>query len=293
VAHRRLDISCIAKGPLSRPLSKGLQTSRGDKPVVFKSVKLQAIPSSLEHHFPLAQLMFHSSASLSQSTPSLMWIDDLISMASTYCQPIAYSTPHRFTIKLGFQFSEPPIPLNASRLSCAARFNLSAINLSAPLNGRGFQAAPAVGQSLLPAYIAQLSEDGETFNSENDDDDLPFVKQILASLKRAKWVVNLTSDDDDDREGDDSDFTKVSWLRTTRTARHLIRLIPPSIDRIQVADQLHSPSTALSAKVISIYCRRPHNVVYSGHTWQEEKSLGQCLWVVIIAQKSRAFRQAS
>jgi hypothetical protein len=50
------------------------------------------------------------------------------------------------------------------------------------------------------------------------------VKQILASSKRAKRVVDLTGDDDDDREGDDGDFTKVSWLRTTRTARHLVRL---------------------------------------------------------------------
>jgi hypothetical protein len=53
--------------------------------------------------------------------------------------------------------------------------------------------------------MAQLSEDGEIFDSKNDDDDdnddLPPVKQILASLKRAKQVVNLTGDDD---------FTKVS-----------------------------------------------------------------------------------
>ena len=56
--------------------------------------------------------------------------------------------------------------------------------------------------------MAQLSEDGEIFDSENDDDDLPSVKQILASSKRAKWVVDLTGDDGDDR--DDGDFTKVS-----------------------------------------------------------------------------------
>jgi hypothetical protein len=92
------------------------------------------------------------------------------------------------------------------------------MDLLAPLNGCGFQAPPAVGQSLLPAYMAQLSEDGEIFDSENDDDDdLPSVKQILASSKRAKRVVDLTGDDDDDRDGDDGDFTKVSWLGTTRT----------------------------------------------------------------------------
>jgi hypothetical protein len=74
-------------------------------------------------------------------------------MASTYYQPIAHSTPHR-SVKLGFQFSEPLTLSDASRLGCAARFNLSAMDLPAPLNGCGFQAPPAVGQSFLPAYTA-------------------------------------------------------------------------------------------------------------------------------------------
>jgi hypothetical protein len=103
------------------------------------------------------------------------------------------------------------------------------------------------------------------------------VKQILASSKRAKRVTDLTGNDGDDGEGGDGDFTEVSWLRTTRTARHLVRLIPPSlIDRIRITGQLRSPYTALSDKVTGTHCRRPHNVVYSGHTWQQEKSLGQC-----------------
>ena len=76
-------------------------------------------------------------------------------------------------------------------------------------------------------------------------------------------MIDLIGDDDDDGEDGDGDFTEVSWLRTTRTARHLVRLIPPSlIDRIQVADQLRSPFTALSGT----HRRRPHTVV-SGHTW--------------------------
>jgi hypothetical protein len=151
----------------------------------------------------------------------------------------------------------------------AARFDLSA-----PMNGR-FQAPPAVSQLLPSARTADLSEDGETLDS--DDDGLPSVKQILASSKRAKRVIDLTGDDDDYGEGGDGDFTEVSWLRTTRTARHLVRLIPSSlIDRIRVAGQLRSPYTALSAKVTGIHCRRPRNAVYGGHTWQEEKSLGQC-----------------
>jgi hypothetical protein len=112
------------------------------------------------------------------------------------------------------------------------------------------------------------------------------VKQILASSKRTKRVIDLTGDDDDDGEGGGGDFTEVSWLRITRTARYLVRLIPPSlIDHIQVADQLRSPSTALSTKVTGRHYRGPYNVVYSGHTWQEEKSLGQYPWVVIIPLK--------
>jgi hypothetical protein len=85
--------------------------------------------------------------------------------------------------------------------------------------------------------MADLSKDRENFDSDNDDNDLPFVEQILASLKRLKQVIDLTGDDDDDRGGDDGDFIEVSWLRTIRTARQLVRLIPPFvIDRIQVAN---------------------------------------------------------
>jgi hypothetical protein len=73
---------------------------------------------------------------------------------------------------------------------CAARFDLSA----PPMNGRRFQAPPTVGQLLPSARTANLSEDGETLNSDDDaddDDDLPSVKQILASLKRARRVIDL------------------------------------------------------------------------------------------------------
>jgi hypothetical protein len=90
------------------------------------------------------------------------------------------------------------------------------------------------------------------------------VKQILAFLKRAKRIINLTGDD---KEGGDGDFTEVSWLRTTRTARYLMKLISLFIDRIRVAGQLRFSYTALSDKVFSIYYRRSRNVVYGGHTW--------------------------
>jgi hypothetical protein len=46
--------------------------------------------------------------------------------------------------------------------------------------------------------------------------------QILASSKRAKRVIDLTGDDDDDGEGGDGDFTEVSW----RTVRLILSLRP-------------------------------------------------------------------
>jgi hypothetical protein len=101
----------------------------------------------------------------------------------------------------------------------------------------------------------------------SDDDNQASVKQILASSKRTKRVIDLTGDDNDDGEDGDGDFTEVSWCRTTRMARYLVRLILHSlIDRIQVAGQLGSPYIALPAKTIGTYFRRPHNVVYGGYT---------------------------
>jgi hypothetical protein len=142
-------------------------------------------------------------------------------MASIYCQPITYSYSYVFTIESGFQSSKPPTSLNTSRLGCAARFNLSPMDLPVSMNGR-FQVPPAAGQLLPSARTADLSKDREIFdsddNDDDDDNDLPSVKQILASLTRPKQVVDLTSDDDDNK-GDDGDFIEISQLRTTRTAR--------------------------------------------------------------------------
>ena len=134
------------------------------------------------------------------------------------------------------KFLKPPESYNALMFGCVASFNLSA----PPMNGCRFQAPPAVGQLLPSARTADLSEDRETLDSDNDDDDdnLPFAKQILATSKRAKRVINLTGDDDDDGEDSDNSFTEVSWLRITRTARHLIGLQSAICDRfLQLPDE--------------------------------------------------------
>ena len=109
VAHRRPNTMCCW-GPLSRPLS-GAPTLRKDRLLV--PIKLQAIPPSLEHLFSRLAYV-PSSASLSQSTHSLVWISDLISMASTCSQPIAHSYPHASIVESGFQFSKPPPSSDAS-----------------------------------------------------------------------------------------------------------------------------------------------------------------------------------
>jgi hypothetical protein len=98
------------------------------------------------------------------------------------------------------------------------------------MNGRHFQAPPAVGQPLSSACAAELSEDGEIFNSDNDDD-LPFVRQILASPKGAIEVIDLICDDDGDSESDGGSYTEVRCLRYTRTARHRVTLTSTPLDR--------------------------------------------------------------
>jgi hypothetical protein len=153
---------------------------------------------------------------------------------------------------------------------------------------------PAAGQPLLPACAAELLQDGEIFDSNNDDD-LPSVRQILASLKRVIKVIDLTRDDDGDNEGDDDNHTEVSWLRYTRTAGHRVMLISTLLDRpLPSPDQLPLPLSVISVKLTGTHSRRLHNVIYSGHTWQEETPLDQCPFMVPIApQTSAAFQQAS
>ena len=88
----------------------------------------------------------------------------------------------------------------------ATRSDLSTMDLLALMNGRGFQALPVIGQSLSPACTAELSENGEIFDSE-DDDDVPSISQIQDPPKQ---VIDLTRDDDGDCEDDDADHTEVS-----------------------------------------------------------------------------------
>ena len=150
-----------------------------------------------------------------------------------------------------------------------------------------------VGQLLSPTYAAEFSEDGEIFNSDNDND-LPSVRQILASPKRVIKVINLTYDDNSDSEGDDGNHPEINWLRYIRTAQHRVTLTSPFLtDHIQVADQLPLPPTVLPAKLTGTHRRRPLKVICSGHTWQETP-LDQCPSVVpITPQTSTALRQVS
>jgi hypothetical protein len=59
-------------------------------------------------------------------------------MASTCSQQIAHSYPHASIVELDFQFSKPPPSLDVSLFGSAARFNLSAMDVLASMDGRRF-----------------------------------------------------------------------------------------------------------------------------------------------------------
>ena len=99
-------------------------------------------------------------------------------MASICSQPITHSYPHASTVKPSFQLSKHPSSSDASLFGCAARFNLSAMDVPASIDGDPFRAPAAVGQPLSPARAAELSEDGEIFDSD-DDGDLPHPEADL------------------------------------------------------------------------------------------------------------------
>ena len=97
-------------------------------------------------------------------------------MAPICCQPIADRYRYRPIFKLGSQPPKSPVPLDAIALGCAARFKLSKLDKPASMDGRRFQAPPGVGQALSSGCVADLSEDGEIFDS--DDDGLPLPRKI-------------------------------------------------------------------------------------------------------------------
>jgi hypothetical protein len=58
-----------------------------------------------------------------------VWISSLISMASTCYQPITHSSADASIVN----FSKPLPPYDASWFGCSPRFNLSAMDLPAPM----------------------------------------------------------------------------------------------------------------------------------------------------------------
>ena len=111
-------------------------------------------------------------------------------MASTCCQ-LPTAIPYKPIFNLDFQLSKPPASSDATALGCAARFNLSPVNIPGLMHDRRFQGYPAAGQSLSSGCTANPSE----AEMSDSDDDLPSVGEIIA---RSKPTIDLTLDDDDD-----------------------------------------------------------------------------------------------
>lgn len=89
------------------------------------------------------------------------------------------------------------------------------------MSSRQFKALLAVGQLLPPAHTADLSEDGEIYDSDDDgddddndddyDDDGPSSpSQTQALSKPSKQVIDLICDDDDLSEGEDGGLLQIS-----------------------------------------------------------------------------------
>src|SRR2546423_14155472 len=120
-------------------------------------------------------------------------------MASTCYQPITDRYPYKPIFNLDFQLSKPPASLDATAFGCAARFNLSPVNMPGLMHDRRFQGLPAAGQSLSSGCTADPLEEAEM--SDSDDDDLPSARKIIA---RSKSIIDLTLDGDDDSAGDEN-----------------------------------------------------------------------------------------
>ena len=124
-------------------------------------------------------------------------------MASTCYQPIADGYPSKPNFNLNFRLSKPPASSDATALGCAARFNLSPVNIPGLMHDR--QGYPTAGQSLSSGCTAGPSEEAEM--SDSDDDDLPSVREIIA---RSKSKIDLTLDDDDDDSAGDKNAIEIS-----------------------------------------------------------------------------------
>jgi hypothetical protein len=120
-----------------------------------------------------------SPTSLSQSTHSLVWISKVISMASTWSQPVAHSYPHASIVELGFQFSKPPSSSEVFEYRIClvlAKFS-SFTSLS---NDR----------SLQSCLFSTL----DTFDSNPQARHLPTAYTILTSTSSTLQSVPATSD---------------------------------------------------------------------------------------------------
>lgn len=116
---------------------------------------------------------------------SLSWTGDLVSIASTCCQSIANSYPHRSSFELEIQSSNPPVSSDTQPIGFATRLDLSTVDKPAPMDDRQF---------LSSGCTPDLSE----------YHDIPSFEKLLA---RSKQVIVLTLNDD---------IIEVSWLSITQ-----------------------------------------------------------------------------
>lgn len=127
-------------------------------------------------------------------------------MASTRYEPIADSYAYESIFKLVFQSSKTSASSDAAALGCCPRFNLSTVDQPDLIDDYRSQGPHTVGQLLSSSCTADLSDNRETYDSDNDG--LPLPRRITTPLKH---VINLTLDDDNnDGDDDDDDVTKVS-----------------------------------------------------------------------------------